>query len=149
MSVGELCNREVIVIEPEGEVRAAARLMREHHVGDLVVVKREGSTSIPVGILTDRDLVVEILAQDVDAADVTVGDVMSGDLVTARATDDLWDTLERMRARAVRRVPVVDAAGGLVGILAADDVLELLAEGITDLATLIGRERRQESERRP
>src|SRR4030065_513698 len=86
--------------------------LRTHHVGDLVVVEEKAGQRIPVGILTDRDLVIEILAKDVDMNAVTVGDVMSGELLTARASDGLYETLQRMRAKGVRRVPVVNAGGG-------------------------------------
>lgn len=62
MSVGEICNREVVVADKEEDAREAARLMRQYHVGDLVVVERRGEESIPLGVVTDRDLVIEVLA---------------------------------------------------------------------------------------
>lgn len=148
MPVGDYCNREVIVCDRDTAIPDAARLMRAHHVGDLVVVERGVRGNRALGIVTDRDLVVEVLAQEVDFAAVTVADVMSFDLTTAREDDELWDTLMRMRSLGLRRVPVVDGAGSLVGILTSDDVLELLAEGISDLARLVRREIQQESGRR-
>ena len=148
MSVGEYCNREVAIAYQNTEVREAAKLMRKHHVGDLVVVDPVGDENIPVGVITDRDIVIEVIAEDLDLDEVTVGDIMSVDLVTARERDDLWDTLNRMRIQGIRRLPVVNDSGGLEGILTADDVLELFAEGLTDIVNLVQREIGQEAERR-
>lgn len=148
MSVGKYCNREVVIAERETEVREAARLMRRHHVGDLIVVERRGPESIPIGVVTDRDLVVEVLAQDVPVHAVILGDVMSPELVTARESDALSDTLRRMASLGIRRLPVVNDHGGLVGILTADDILELFAEAMANLASLVGREIEKETEQR-
>ena len=144
MTIGEICNRETIFTTRDSSIATAAQLMREQHVGDLVVVEEKSGRRVPVGILTDRDLVVEILAKEVPMDSVTVGDVMSNDLVTARETDELYDTMQRMRAKGVRRVPVVDATGALVGIVSADDFLDLLAEELTALARLVSREQARE-----
>lgn len=146
MSVGEYCNREVVITEKHTEIQEAARLMRNYHVGDLVVVEPRGDgENVPVGIVTDRDLVVEVLAQALDSSSVTVADIMSQNPITAQEQDNLWDTLNRMRAQGVRRLPVVNGAGGLVGILTADDVLALIAEGLADLVKLVQRELKQEA----
>lgn len=148
MSIGELCNREVVVVEPGASIRAAVALMRDFHVGDLVVVELRGRERVPVGIVTDRDIVIEVLAEDVDPQAVAVRDIMSGALVTAGEDDDLIDVIGRMRLQGVRRVPVVNARGGLEGILAVDDVLELLAEQMNGLAGLVAAERQHERDRR-
>lgn len=148
MTVGEFCNREVVFIRRDESIPEAARLMRRHHVGDLVVVEEQQDRRVPVGIVTDRDLVLEVIAQEVDPNRLTVGDVMSFELVTAREEDSLFDAIKLMRCRGVRRVPVVDRAGVLVGILSVDDLLELFAETLGDLATLLQREQQREKERR-
>ena len=149
MSIGKLCNREVVVVDRGEPIREAVRLMRRHHVGDVVVVETREGHRRPVGMLTDRDIVIELLAADVDLDVVTIGDAMSFDLVTVRENDDLIETIERMGDRGVRRVPVVNDAGALVGILAVDDVVELAAEQLSGLARLVRRERTREQERRP
>ncbi|MFZ0257534.1 MAG: CBS domain-containing protein [Gammaproteobacteria bacterium] len=87
----------------------------------------------PVGIITDRDLVVEVMATGVDFERVSVGDVMSFELMTAGENDGIWDTVHRMRSKGVRRIPVVDAQGALVGILSMDDPLDFLVEELSDL----------------
>lgn len=135
MPVGEFCNRQVVIARPESDIVAVAKLMREHHVGDVVIVQgKEGETLIPQGIITDRDLVIELLALEVSPESVTVGDVMSYELVTCRESDGVADVLRRMQAKVIRRMVVVNDAGGLVGILTVDDLLELLAEEMTGLA---------------
>lgn len=147
-TAGEICNREVVYAHRDTPVADAARLMREHHVGDLVVLDGKESEQTPVGIVTDRDLVVEVIAAGVRPEDVTVGDVMSDELVTAREEDGLLDVIDRMGAKGVRRAPVVNHTGALVGIVSVDDLIELFAEQVTDLAKLIAREQRREREHR-
>jgi CBS domain-containing protein len=148
MSVGDLCNREVVIVDRHESVRDAARLMREHHVGDVVVVEERTGRRFPVGILSDRDIVVELLAKDLAPEAVDIGDLMSTDLLTAREGDELLDTLKRMKHGGVRRVPVVDEAGALVGILALEDLIELVGEQLMDLVGLLNAELRHERERR-
>ena len=149
MTIGTICNRDTVFTTRNSSIVDAAQLMRDHHVGDLVVVDEQAGRRVPVGIVTDRDLVIEILARQVEPGSVTVGDVMSGELVTARESDGLFDTLQRMRAKGVRRVPVVDAGGALAGIVAVDDFLDLLAEEISALARLVSREQARERTARP
>ena len=148
MTVGTVCNREVVIIENTGSVLEAAELMRKHHVGDVVVVRQQGLVPIPVGIITDRDLVVELIAKQVDIDSVTVADVMSGDLLTLHENDQLLEAIEAMRKRGVRRAPVVNKSGGLQGILSVDDVIELVAEQVSALVSLIRKEQTQEESHR-
>lgn len=148
MTIGDLCIRDTVYTTRDSSIAQAAQLMRDHHVGDLVVVEEQGGRRQPVGILTDRDLVVEILAKGVDMNTVTVGDVMTSELVTARENDSLYEVMQRMRAKGVRRMPVVDAAGTLVGIVSVDDLLDLLADELTALARLVSREQARERLRR-
>jgi signal-transduction protein with cAMP-binding, CBS, and nucleotidyltransferase domain len=136
MSTGEFCTREVVVAEKKMSILEVAQLMREYHVGNVVVVELREKQKIPVGIITDRDIVVEIIAEGVDIDAVTAGDVMSYDLLAVRETDGIWEALLLMCNRGVRRVPVVNDEGGLEGILAIDDMIELLAEELTLLARI-------------
>jgi CBS domain-containing protein len=123
--------------------------MRTHHVGDLVVIEEQNGRRIPVGIVTDRDIVIEVLAKNINLDAVVIGDVMSFDLVTVQEEDDVFDTIERMRTKGVRRVPVVDSQGGLVGILAVDDLIDLVAELLWDVSGLIAQEQKRERRARP
>lgn len=148
MSAGEICNREVVIAQRGETALQAAKLMRRHHVGDLVVIDEQAGRRVPVGMLTDRDLVLEILAEESGPEEVTVGDIMTRDPLLVAENDELIDVVKRMRERGVRRVPVVDADGALQGILALDDIIDIAAEQLSDLVKLIGRERRRESRSR-
>jgi CBS domain-containing protein len=148
MSAGEYCNREVVVIDDTASVREAIALMRTHHVGDVIVVEKKADARKPLGILTDRDIVLELLAEDVDLDAVNVGDVMSYELETVGEDVKYLDAIKVMRAKGIRRLPVVNSRSELIGILTVDDVLELIAEQLSDLVSLITRERKQESARR-
>ena len=149
MKIGECCNREVVTAEKDMSITEVARLMQEHHVGDLVVVENINGCTRPVGIVTDRDLVIEVLAQMAPIDAICVGDVMSYEISTVSENDELWETLERMRKLGVRRMPVVDAGGMLVGIITLDDLMELMAEAMGHIASLIRREIGKETRRRP
>ncbi len=148
MSVGEFCNREVVITEKTTGIVKVAQLMRQHHVGDVIVVDSESDPPRPIGIITDRDLVVELIACEVALDGLTAGDVMSFDLITAREHDGIWDTIQHMRSGGVRRVPVVNDDGGLEGILTVDDLLDLLAEELAALAKVPDREKKCEEEKR-
>jgi CBS domain-containing protein len=145
MPVGEICNRDVVIAEKSLPVSEAARLMREHHVGDLVVVEQHEGCSQPVGIVTDRDVVVEVVAAGVNPEALKVGDIMGPDMATVRESEGLFEAVRYMRDKGVRRMPVVDSAGSLVGILTLDDLLGLLAEELTELAKLVSHERQREA----
>lgn len=148
MSAGEYCNRDVVIVEKTEPVSEAIQLMRKHHVGDVVVIETLEDTVVPVGILTDRDIVLELLAEGVDLDAVSIGDVMSYELVTVSENTKLIDTVKIMRDKGVRRIPVVNEAGGLEGLLSVDDLLELVAEQLTDIVGLIGKEQARESKLR-
>lgn len=147
--VGTLASRVVVTATARMAVGEAARLMRQHHVGALVVLADEPDGARPTGLVTDRDLVVEVLAQGVDPKLVTISDVMSHSIVTAGEHDALFDAVETMRRRGVRRLIVVDASGRLVGLLSMDDVMAVLAEQMTDIAKAIDIEIRAERTKRP
>jgi len=148
MPVGEFCNREVIIINREESVLEAAKLMREYHVGDVVVVEQRGNDRVPVGILTDRDIVVELVAREVDATTVSVGDAMSGELLAVKEDEQLTELIQQMKGKAVRRAPDVDSKGALLGIVTMDDMIELMAEQLTSLASLAEREQHNEQTKR-
>jgi len=148
MPIGEICNREVIIVQRDTTVQEAAGLMRQYHVGTLVVVEEVSGKRKPAGLVTDRDLVVEVLATQLDAAAITVGDIMLAELVTIPENSGVFEAIQFMRAKAVRRLPVVDGQGVLIGIVALDDLLSLLAEELSELSVLVSREQEKESRAR-
>jgi len=136
MLVGNICKTEVVTVTADQTVAAAARLMREKHVGLLVVVDSgEVKPDLkPVGVLTDRDIVTAVVAKDVDARALKVGDVMTRHPVLAGESHSLEGTLRFMRDAGVRRAPVVGTRGQLTGILSLDDVIAGFATQLTDVA---------------
>ena len=144
MTIGAICTRETVIAKKDNTIVEVAKLMRQHHVGDIVVIKESAGENIPVGIVTDRDLVIEILAQEQSTDAITVGDIMSYEIVTARDDEGIWETLQKMRIKGVRHMPIVNQRGGLVGIVSLDDLLELLSDELAGLAKTINREQERE-----
>lgn len=148
MSIGEICNREVVFVNRDTAVQAAAKLMRHYHVGSLVAVDDVAGKRMPVGILTDRDIVMEVDAMELDPKVITVGDIMSTELITVPESQGVLETMEVMRFKGVRRLPVVGGDGQLVGIVTIDDLLEVLAEELTDLTRIVSKEQTREMQSR-
>ena len=148
MPIGEICTREVIMARRDITIEQAAELMRVNHVGDLLIVEYFNGDQVPVGILTDRDIAVAVVAMKLDPASLSAGDVMTQDPATATEDQSVLETIQQMRAAGVRRLPVVTGRGALVGIVSTDDVIQLLAEEITELAKLIVHEQRKEVQTR-
>lgn len=145
-NIGDICSREVVFATRDTTAAAAAKLMRQHHVGSLVVVDETGrGRRVPAGIVTDRDIMMEITAMGLDPAAITVGDIMDTELVTAREHEGLLETMEIMRYKGVRRLPIVGAEGELIGIVTVDDLLEILAEEVGELAKIVAREQSREA----
>lgn len=149
MTVGNICNRDVVVA-PKGEMIVdAAKRMRMSHVGALVVVENRGDRRVPIAIVTDRDIVVSAVADDPDHINyLLVSDVMTSDLVTAAEQDSVEAALEKMHEHGVRRLPIVDKAGALVGILTLDDILRYLTAQQSELVALVAREQQRERQYR-
>jgi CBS domain-containing protein len=136
MEVGKLCTIDTVCCTRDESVQGAAWLMRKHHVGDIVVVDEPDGERSPVGIVTDRDIVVSVIALGLDPLGLQVGDIMSDDLLVADQHEDIDALIERMRLRGIRRVPVVGEGGRLAGIVSADDLLGYLAEEMEDLSRI-------------
>jgi len=148
MRVGDFCIRDVVQCTREASALEMSQLMREAHVGGVVVVDQPNGKKIAVGIVTDRDLVMEVMAKERDPAQVTAKDLMAKELVTVGEANDVYEAAELMRERGVRRTPVVDDQGGLVGIVTLDDLLKIISEQLALLARVVVRERFQERQSR-
>ncbi|MBZ0093633.1 MAG: CBS domain-containing protein [Sulfuricellaceae bacterium] len=148
MPISEFCNREVVFATRKTSIPEAAQLMRQFHVGDLVVVDETNGKRAPIGLITDRDIVIEIIAKSLDIDEFTVGDIMSSQLVSVPEQEGVFETIRLMRAKGIRRIPVVNREGGLEGIVSADDILDLLAEEMTKLAKIAPREQEREAQTR-
>jgi Predicted signal-transduction protein containing cAMP-binding and CBS domains len=143
MRTGDLCKRQVVCCKPDATLVEVARLMRKNHVGSVIVVD-EGRK--PLGIVTDRDIAIEVVASELDPAAMRVSEVMSERPVSIPEEEDAAWALKVMRERGVRRLPVTADDGRLVGILALDDMLATAANNLTDLVQVIGTGRVVESE---
>lgn len=149
MKISEIATHNVVTIGPDATIVDAAKLMREHHVGDVVVVERNLQGRVPVGIITDRDLVVGVLAQDVERPrDIFVRDVMGRELITAGADESVFDVARRMRRFGVRRIPVINSIEVLVGIVTYDDLVHTLVEQVADFTRLLPEQPEHERQRR-
>ena len=132
-----------MTIHRQATTKDAARLMRSNHIGDLVVVDA-ADTSVPVGMITDRDIVVEVIAQGLAPAQTPVESVMSTPVLTLREDDGFLHALDKMSARGVRRAPVLDRDGRLRGLIAVDDLVRLLARELAKVGALIAHEQATE-----
>jgi len=151
MNVGQLCQSNVVTVREFDELPDAALLMREKHIGYLIVVEPglEEGTFRPSGVLTDRDIVVSVVAKNANPQSLTVGDIMTRQPVVVDAEDSLSDALREMRRIGVRRMPVVGPRGELVGVLSLDDVLYGVAGELQNIAAAIRSEQVIESTLRP
>lgn len=148
MLAGDVCNRVVVIAERALSLVQAAQLMRERHVGCLVVVDETGEGRLPVGMLTDRDIVTAVVARELDAAQLTVGDVMSHELTSVLEDESIKDMLTTMRRKGIRRLPVVTPRGMLAGLVTLDDLLSLMAEHLREMAAVVETESLREHRER-
>lgn len=146
MKAGAICSHKCVTITPNEDLSTAAKLMRDEHVGYLVVVEGNGNSERggPVGVITDRDIVVAVVAREADPFSLRVGDVMSGDPIVARSDEPIESVARTMRDHGIRRVPLIDAEGHTRGVVSIDDLLAVLASQLSDLAALIRNEQRIE-----
>lgn len=148
MALKTICNREVLIAQQDDTIVEAAKLMRDYHVGNVVVTEERNGLRYPVGIVTDRDIVIELIAKEVDINSVTLGDVIYRGITVAKEDDDVDDTIRLMRQKGIRRLPVVDSDGALVGIVTMDDLVGLIAEQLKDIAGVIGKQQNLEKKYR-
>lgn len=149
MKIAELCNRDVVIAPEQTSAGQLAKLMREFHTGSVLITRETGGVRKPVGIVTDRDIVVELVAKGVDPNTCMANDMLCGELICAAENDDVKDVMERMRRHGIRRMPVVDPRGALVGIVTADDLIDYVWEQLDDLVALVRREQIKEQATRP
>lgn len=145
MTIGEVCKRDVAVAGKNETIVAAANHMGTSHVGDLVVVENRQDRQVPIGIITDRDIVVgAVAANSGHIESLVVGDIMSPDPVTARELEPIENALKKMEEHGIRRLPVVSGDGALVGIVTFDDALQVLTDQQVGLVKVVAQEQRHE-----
>jgi CBS domain-containing protein len=139
MTVYACCRTDVITVGPETPLRTIASLMEDENVGSVVVVEEEK----PVGIVTDRDLALRAFVNQMDPEATPVRDIMSPDPIVLEAGMGLFEAMEFMRGKGVRRMPVVDENGMLRGIITVDDVIRLIVEELSCIANILEEESRE------
>lgn len=144
MLLKDICTMEAVCCGRRTRALGAARLMRQHHVGDLIVVDDPEEERTPIGIITDRDLVLEVLGNGLDPATTEVASLLHRTLVIADESEDTAQVIDRMREHGVRRMPVVNNQGGVVGIVTLDDLLRVLVADASALLEVMAKGRRQE-----
>jgi CBS domain-containing protein len=132
MTVKEMARTDVVTADPETTTREISRLLEEENVGSVIVTEDK----TPVGIVTDRDLALEVIGEGKDSATITAADVMTEDLFTVETDESIYDVLEGMRERGVRRVPVLED-GELAGIVTLDDFLVLLTSELESVSGVV------------
>jgi len=140
----DICTLNVACCSRDTGLYEAARLMRQHHTGNLVVVDEMDARRAPAGIVTDRDIVIHALASERDLATTRVADIMSAQVVIAEVSETVAAAMERMRTHGVRRLPLVDRHGALVGIVTLDDLFAAHAKQALELAAILAKEQDQE-----
>ena len=149
MRIADICTHDVVQIAADASLAEAADTMRRRHVGALVVTEQPNGERVPVGMLTDRDIVLAVVAPGIAPEQLTAADVMTHPLATCREDEELFDAIQTMRERGVRRLPVLDAKGGLAGMVAADDIFSALGTHMRDLGQVLGHEQARETNLRP
>jgi len=144
MRIADICTRQVVSTDAAISVHAAAELMRKHHVGSLVVTEHPNGERIPIGFITDRDIVLAVVAVGISADALMVSDIMSRNVATCTENEDIFGAIETMRARGVRRLPVLNSEGGLAGMLSADDIYGALGTHMRELGAALTHEQMHE-----
>ena len=148
MKLKEFCVLVVACCPPSATIAEAARLMRQHHTGDLIVTDDSDGTREPVGIVTDRDIVMEVIAKGRDIDRTRVSEVMATPVVVASGSENVGAAIDRMRTHGVRRLPIVDDAGIVLGIITLDDLYRELAEHTAALAAIVSKQQTREQRSR-
>jgi predicted transcriptional regulator len=149
MVISDFCERDVVTMTLDSTLVEAAKLMRHYHVGYIVVVEERNKQVFPLGIVTDRDIVIEVIATELDPQTITVGDIMLQKLLVIRDDADIVKTIDLMTNEGVRRLPIVNEKGTLVGVATMEDMLIKTANLFESFNRLLAKERENELKHRP
>ncbi len=147
METSKLINKKVVTVKKDSTVQEAAKLMRKHHIGDVVVM--DPRSNAPIGILTDRDIVLATIALNIPYEGLSVEDIMTEKLVTVSQDAGIHEVIRLMKLHGVKRIPVVGAKKNLIGIISRDNVMKFLGDEFSSIGDTYQRQRSKEKERRP
>ncbi len=136
MTVYTVCQTSVLSVKPDATVQFVAELMRDKNIGCVVVTENHK----PVGIITDRDIALRAASLCGEPEMALIDSIMTRDIRTIRKDTGVFDAIQEMKSTGVRRMPIVDNSGRLVGLLTVDDLIRLLAREMADIARIIGKE---------
>ena len=140
MNVGQECSRPAATVALSATLAEAAVLMRERNVGAVIVTQSPSDRPTAVGVITDRDIVRAQLDHTADLSSLRVEQAMSRDPLEINAQSDIGDAIRRMRARGVRRAPVISDNGTLIGVVSVDDLIARLAEDLVGLSAVLAKQ---------
>lgn len=134
MSIKNLAKHKVISVNLEMNVDEIAKIMKEHNIGNVVVVNEDNK---PMGIITDRDIIIKVIADGINPAEIQAGYIMTSNILVLDEYTPIQQVLEMMSAKGVRRAPIINSYGILVGIISADDLAILIAEELETYGKLL------------
>lgn len=149
MTIRDICNTEPTTIRRFNTILKAAEMMRQHNTGELVVVEEKDGCRMPVGIITDRDIVEKTVAENLSIDTVTVEDIMNTRVVTVRESESISKTFQLMHVKGIRRIPVVDDRGSLTGMLFIDSLFDFVVEEKEELYKHLIRDKAEEEKKEP
>ena len=149
LKIRDVAVRPAVTARLDEAIGTCARRMHDERVGCLVVVEDSDGVELPVGVLTDRDIAIEVVAFGLDPSTMTAGDVMTDQPAVVDEDDDVLDALQRMRERGVRRLPVVRPDGALTGVVALDNLMEALGQEFDGVVSVMRAQRTRELRARP
>jgi CBS domain-containing protein len=144
MNVGEACTRGALTVSPSAPLSDVAEIMCDRHVGAVVVTEAPLDKPVVVGIITDRDIVRAQLEHTADLSRLRTGEVMTRDPLVLNEQESIASAIGRLQARGVRRAPVINASGMLVGLVSTDDLLLQVSDELANLAQLVSNQPRRE-----
>jgi CBS domain-containing protein len=136
MTVYTICQTNVVSVKPDATVQFVAELMRDKNIGCVVVTENHK----PIGIITDRDIALRATSLCGEPDMAFIESIMTRDIRTIRKDTGIFDAIQEMKSTGVRRMPIVDSSGRLIGLLTVDDLIRLLAREMADIARIIGKE---------
>ena len=148
MPVVDLCHGEIVTLHADDTVVQATQMMRHFHVGAVVVVADEAGKHVPVGIVTDRDIDIGVIAPELDPKVMTVGDIIQANLTVVKEDIGIFEAIQMMSSKGVRRLPVVRGDGELIGIVTLDDLFIMMTKEFCNISELLTKEQANEAQKR-